>query len=301
MRFSIWPNMSQPWSDVLDIARHCEATGWDGIYFADHFMPNTPDGAPADGPAMECWSVLAALAVSVPRLRIGSLVCGNTYRHPAVLANMAATVDNLCDGRFVLGLGAGWQVNEHEAYGIPLFGAKERLNRLDEACQVVNGLLRQPRTTVKGRHYTVTDAPCDPKPVQPRLPLLVGAKGKRRALRIVAQYADEWNMWSWPELLRERREVLLRHCDGVGRDPADIKVSTQALLYLADESGKVPEPEPGIRATIVGTAAEVADTVAAYRDAGVDELIVPDWNLGRSTERSDTCDRFMTEIAAQFR
>ncbi len=301
MRFSVWPNLSEPWPEVVDLVRHCEAAGWDGVYYADHFMPNTDDGTPADEPVLECGSVLAGLAATVPRLRIGSLVYGNTYRHPAVLANMAATVDQISGGRFVLGLGAGWQVNEHEAYGVPLFGVKERLDRLEEACQVVTGLLREKRTTVSGQYYGVTDAPCDPKPVQEHLPLLIGAKGERRALRIVARYADEWNMWSWPDLLRERRETLLRHCDEIGRNPAEIAVSTQALLYLADESGKTSAPDPGVRAAIAGTAAEMVETIAAYRDVGVDEFIVPTWAMKTLSERKDTCDRFLTDVAAEFR
>ena len=300
MRFSVWPNLAEPWPEVVDLVRHCEGTGWDGVYYADHFMPNTDDGAPADGPVLECGSMLAALAAGVPRLRIGSLVYGNTYRHPAVLAKMAATVDQISGGRFVLGLGAGWQVNEHEAYGIPMFGVKERLDRFEEACQVITGLLREKRTTFAGEHYRITDAPCDPKPVQAHLPLLIGAKGERRALRIVARYADEWNMWSWP-FLRARRDQLHRYCDDIGRDPADIRVSTQALLYLADESGKTREPQPDERPRIVGTSAEVVETIAAYRDIGVDEFIVPTWTMPTPSERKDTCDRFITDVAAEFR
>src|SRR5689334_7659835 len=106
----------RPWNEVVELAHHCEASGWDGIYFADHFMPNSADDEPNDGPTLECWSVVAALAAVTERLRLGTLVCGNTYRHPAVLANIAAAVDNISGGRLVLGLGAGWQVNEHRAY-----------------------------------------------------------------------------------------------------------------------------------------------------------------------------------------
>ena len=162
MRFSIWPTYSDPWDEIVSLVRHCEETGWDGVYFADHFMPNTADGAPADGPAHECWATLAGLAVAVPRLRLGSLVSGNTYRHPAVLAKMATTIDHLSGGRVVLGIGAGWQENEHRAYGIPLPPVRERLDRLDESCQVILGLLRQPRTTFAGRYYQLTDAPSTP-------------------------------------------------------------------------------------------------------------------------------------------
>ena len=115
MRFSFWPGPAQPWSELLDLARHAEETGWDGLWYADHFMPDGPDPS---GPWNEAWTTIAALAATVPRVRIGPLVSGNTYRHPAVLANMAATVDHISGGRLVLGLGAGWQENEHRAYGI---------------------------------------------------------------------------------------------------------------------------------------------------------------------------------------
>src|SRR5688500_4097635 len=176
MRFSVWPNAAQPWDDILDVAQHAEATGWDGVWIADHFMPNEADPS---GPTNECWTLLAALGAAVPRVRLGALVTGNTYRHPAVLAKMAATVDQVSGGRIVLGLGAGWQENEHAAYGIPFFTTRERLERLEEACEIVKGLFSQPRTSFEGRHYTLRDAPLEPKPVQDPLPLLVGGGGEK--------------------------------------------------------------------------------------------------------------------------
>jgi F420-dependent oxidoreductase-like protein len=303
MRFSIWPGPIDPWEEILDLTRHCEAAGWDGVYFADHFMPNTDDGRPADGPMVECWAVLAGLAAAVPRLRIGPLVCGNTYRHPAVLANIAAAVDNISGGRLVLGLGAGWQVNEHEAYGIPLFGVKERLDRLEEACQVVTGLLRERRTTFAGRYYRVTDAPNQPAPVQERLPLLIWGGGERRTMRIAARYADEWNVWSTPDRLRQKREVLLRHCDDLGRDPSEIAVSTNAALFMYDDRAELDRQraEDGARAEMIGTPAELVDLVAEYQAVGADELIIPDVGMGPLERRKDTYDRFLTEVAASFR
>src|SRR5688500_6671732 len=129
MRFSVWPSPNSPWSDILDSARHAEATGWDGVWFADHFMPNQED---TSGPTLEAWTVIAGLAASVPRVRIGTLVTGNTYRHPAVLAKMAAGVDIISNGRLVLGIGSGWQENEHAAYGIPFYTVGSRLRRLAE-------------------------------------------------------------------------------------------------------------------------------------------------------------------------
>ena len=295
----------RPWAETLELVQHAEATGWDGAYFADHFMPNTMDGAPADGPTFECWSVLAGLAAATERLRLGTLVCGNTYRHPAVLANVAASVDQVSGGRLVLGLGAGWQVNEHGAYGIDLFSTKERLDRFEEACEVVTGLLRNDRFTFHGRYYDITDAPCDPKPVQPVLPLLVGGGGEKRTLRIAAKFADEWNVWGSAAHLRQKIGVLAQRCEEIGRDPAEIKRSANALLFLSDDeewlAGKRAGDTGRGDSVIIGTPAEVVDVVAGYVEAGVDELIIPDFNLGPMARRKDTYDRFLTEVAAGFR
>ncbi|MHB8578177.1 MAG: LLM class F420-dependent oxidoreductase, partial [Dehalococcoidia bacterium] len=220
MRFSIWPSPGGRWEDTLAICRHAASTGWDGLWFSDHFMPNTPA---ATGPVHESWMTLAALAAAVPRVRIGTLVSGNTYRHPAVLAKMAAEIDQISGGRFVLGLGAGWQENEHAAYGLPFPSIAERLRRLDEACQVIIGLFTNARTTFAGRYYQLQDAPLEPKPVQSPLPLFIGGGGEKKTLRIVAKYANEWNVWGTPETLRQKIAVLDQHCAAVGRPPAEVR------------------------------------------------------------------------------
>ena len=136
MRLSIWPNAAATWESLLATATHAEQTGWDGVWMADHFMPASGD---PQGPINEALAYVAGLAAAVPRLRLGTLVCGNTYRHPAVLAKQAATIDNISGGRLILGLGAGWQEREHAAYGIPFHTVKERLDRFEEACQLVQG------------------------------------------------------------------------------------------------------------------------------------------------------------------
>lgn len=297
MRFSVWPTTRQSWDDFFDLAVHAEATGWDGIWVADHFMPAAP---PLDVPTLECWAVLGALAASVPRVRIGSLVASNTYRHPAVLANMAATVDQLSGGRLVLGIGAGWQENEHRAYGITLPPVRERLARLEEACEVLRGLLDRPRTTFHGRFYELLDAPLDPKPLQQPLPLLVGGGGERVTLRIAARWADEWNTWGTPDVLARKGAVLDRHCHAVGRDPATIRRSAQAVVVPADPALALA-PSAGWPATIGGSASELRELMAAYVAAGVDEFVVPDWNAGRGQARRDFFDWFAAEVAAGFR
>ena len=304
MRFSVWPNPAQSWSSILDEATHAESTGWDGVWFADHFMPNAPVGDPAnDGPTNECWTVMAGLAAAVPRLRLGTLVCGNTYRHPAVLAKQASTVDLVSGGRLILGLGAGWQENEHHAYGIPFYDVKTRMNMLEEACQVVKGLFTEERVNFSGEHYTLTDAPLAPKPAQSPLPLLIGGGGEKRTMRIAAKYADEWNVWGTPDRLRQKIGVLEAHCEDLGRDPRSIQRSAQALLFMGNDQSKLDEVRARDiqMAHIIGTPTQVAEVMGEYRDAGVDEFIVPDFTLGDQTQRTEVFDQFMEEIVPSFR
>ena len=242
------------------------------------------------------------VAARTERLRLGTLVCGNLYRHPAVVANAAATVDQISGGRLVLGVGAGWQVNEHAAYGIDLLDVPTRLDHFEEACQVIASLLDNQRSTFNGSHYRLDDAPCDPKPVQGHLPLLVGGKGERRTMQIAARFADEWNGWCTAEEFRRKVAVLDRHCDAVGRDRASIACSTQALVFLSEDESwlKRFRGQPPDRPLLVGTPAEVTEQVAAYQSAGVDELIVPDWTMGTLERARDTLDLFWNGVAVNF-
>lgn len=300
MRFSFWPIARQSWDDVLTLARHVERTGWDGIWYADHFMPNTAD---ASDPCHEAWTTVAALAASVPRVRIGPLVTGNTYRHPAVVANMAATVDHISGGRLVLGMGAGWQENEHHAYGMELGTVGGRLRRLEEACQVIKALFSERRANFEGRYYRLENAPLEPKPVQDPLPLMIGGGGEKVTLRIVARFADEWNVWGDVKRLRQKMDVLDRHCEAVGRDPAEIQRSAAALVYLSDDREFVRRirEEPQARPSIAGSAAELAEIVAEYARAGVDELIVPDFHMQLGTAKTEFLDRFIEDVAPAVR
>jgi alkanesulfonate monooxygenase SsuD/methylene tetrahydromethanopterin reductase-like flavin-dependent oxidoreductase (luciferase family) len=298
MRFSHWISTAHPTDEVLDRARHAEATGWDGLYLADHFMTNKE--GPSDSPMHECFSLLAALAATVPRVRLGSLVAGNTYRHPAVLAKQAATIDHISGGRMVLGLGAGWQVNEHEAYGIALGSTKERLAWFEEACQVVTGLRDQTRTTVAGDRYQLTDAPLEPKPVGP-LPLLIGSSGQTVMARIVATYAQEWNTWSTPELWLERRQGYDRALDAAGRDPATLHTSTQALVLLGPDGAAQAEELARVRPAVGGTAEQLVDTIGRWAEAGLDELIVPDFTLGDTAQAKESLDLLIEQVAPSFR
>ncbi|MFF5082838.1 LLM class flavin-dependent oxidoreductase [Actinoplanes sp. NPDC000266] len=280
MRLSIWPGAGQSFAGVLEAARHAAETGWDGVHFADHFMPNGESG-----PVLECGSVVAALAAAVPRIEITTLVYGMTYRHPAVLANMAATVDHISDGRFRLGVGAGWQINEHEQYGIELPPVKQRIDRFVEGLLAIKGLLTQPRTTLQGEYYQLTDAECDPKPLRTPLPILIGAKGEKRMLRIVAEHADAWNTWGVPSHIAQKSKVLDDHCTAIGRDPHTIARTAQALTVV---DGAIPE---GLTAPVIGGSIEaLKDAIAEYESLGLDELIIPDALLGTGPTRLKAMD-----------
>lgn len=297
MRFSIWPYAAQPFSDVLRIAQHAADTRWHGVWFADHFMVSPGGELGPDTPILEAGSVVAALAAAVPGVRIGTLVYGNTYRHPAVVANMAATVDRISGGRFTLGLGAGWQENEHRQYGIPLPPVPELLDRFEEALQVIRGLLTQPRTTVAGSHYQLTDAICEPKPVQTPLPIMIGGSGERRMLGLVARYADQWNTWGLPDLIRHKSRVLDEHCERIGRDPGQILRTAQAHIVLDRDPAaaravvdRSPMPAFG------GPAERVAEVISEYAAAGVDELIVPTFFFGRGAAITERMDQLRSEV-----
>ncbi len=171
MRFGFWPGPNNSWNDTLALARHAEAGGWHGVWYADHFMPNAED---TSGPTSECWTTLAALAASVPRIRLGALVTGNTYRHPAVLAKMAANVDNISGGRCVLGLGAGWQENEHRLrHQLPRSAGTP--GRFEKPAVVTKGLLSNRKDDVRREALPADRCSLAPKPIQKPLPLLIGA------------------------------------------------------------------------------------------------------------------------------
>ena len=299
MRFSFWTGNGQSWEDTLEGCRYAEKTGWDGIWYADHFMPNEEN---VDQPIHEAWSVLAAIAACVPRVRIGPLVAGNTYRNPALTAKIAATIDHISGGRLVLGLGAGWQENEHEKYGFDFSTVKGRLDRLDEAVEIVTSLLANPRTDFDGNHYTVVDAPLDPKPIQKKIPLMIGGGGRKRTLRTTALHADEWNYWGMPADIEELCQVLNAHCEDVGRDPAEIQRSACALMFIAEDEEKLARfrGQDFGRATIVGTPSEVIEIVGSYVEVGLDELIVPDFTFGPMERKKESMDLFIEQVAPEF-
>lgn len=249
------PPQHGAWSDFLAVWKAADDMEvFESAWTMDHFYPLTP---PIDGPHLESWAVLAAMAQATSRLRLGCMVNGMHYRHPAITANAAATIDHISGGRFSLGLGAGWYEVESQAYGIELGTLKERFDRFDEGVEVITSLLQSERTTFQGRYYALSDARCEPKPVQAKLPIVIGGSGPTRTLRAVARWADHWDMVSasGPTGWLKAREVLLGHCADIGRDPSGIVTSVH-IMWSADA-------DP----------ASLADQAAAYGAAGVDLVI----------------------------
>jgi F420-dependent oxidoreductase-like protein len=214
------------WDDMLEVWRAADdielfESGW----LFDHFYPIFSDPT---GPCLEGWVTLTALAQATKRLRLGTLVTGIHYRHPAVLANMAATLDIVSGGRLEIGIGAGWNEEESGAYGISVGTPKERSDRFEEACEVIIGLLSDDTTSFRGTYYELTGARCNPKPVQrPHPPICIGGNGEKRTLRTAARFAQHWNfVGGTVEEFAHKREVLHEHCANLGRDPEEILLSS---------------------------------------------------------------------------
>lgn len=299
-RFSVWPSPQRDWNEIRDLAVWADEGDWRCVWFADHFMPNTDDDSVADGPVLECWSTIAALAAVTSRVRLGSLVSPTTVRHPAVLANIAATIDRVSNGRLTLGIGAGWQVNEHRAYGFDLLEPRPRVDRFDEAIRVVAGLLAGGRFDFRGEHFRIVDAPCEPSPVQQPLPLMVGTGGPRM-LRITARHAHEWNAWGTPETTAPLVTRVETACAEVGRDPSTLHRSVQALFFLVDDPAtaeRIRAVAPADR-SVVGDASHIRGVVEKYAAQGFDEIIVPDFVLGDTPEqRRAGYERFRDQVIA---
>ena len=282
MRVSLCLDPRRPWRDLLALAEATDRSGLHTAYVPDHFMPAGDVGDVPTGPILEGWTVLSAIAAKTRRIRLGTLVLGSGYRHPAVLANMAATLDQVSGGRVTLGLGAGWQPNEHAAFGIELPAAKVRVDRLEETVKVVQALLRDDVTTFEGEHVRVIGARCEPKPLQDPLPLLVAGGGERRTIPLAARHAQAWHTWAQPAEFRRKAAVLDEACGRAGRDPADVvRLTGQTVLVTSrptppDSADDEHDADDTDDADIVGSADQVVTELVRYRDAGVDEFIVRD-------------------------
>ncbi len=258
LRFGVQPRPEHTtYDDILRCWQTCDELGFDSAFTFDHFMPI--DGKP--GPCLEGWTLLSALAAQTKHVKVGVLVTGNTYRYPAVLAKMAATVDQVSHGRLILGMGAAWFEAEHTAYAIPFYKKGERARRLVESVEVVKALFTQDKATFTGKYYQLKDAPCDPKPVQrPHPPILIGGMGPKVVLPLVARHADIWNFFA-PDDPAQAKEIIASFdglCRKVGRNPAEVE--KQTTLHPKEIAGR--------------PAKEVQSRVRALAAVGVGHFVI---------------------------
>jgi alkanesulfonate monooxygenase SsuD/methylene tetrahydromethanopterin reductase-like flavin-dependent oxidoreductase (luciferase family) len=258
VEISVCLDSGRPWSEVARLCDHAERRGLHTVWFSDHFMPHDDADRSVAGPVLECWTSLAALAGATKNVRLGSLVLDAGYRHPAVLSNMAASLDQVSNGRLTLGMGAGWQVNEHAAYGIPLPAPGPRLHLFEEYLSVVRSMLRNELTTYHGTVFQLSDARCAPSPVQAPLPILVGGGGEQRTMQIAARLADQWHVWGPHERFAAKSRVMDARCAEIGRDPAEVwRVSGEVIEATASTHA-------------------IADLLQRYAAASCDEFIIRD-------------------------
>lgn len=295
------------YQDILAIWKEAEALGFDSAWDFDHFAPIRGD---INGPCLEGWTLLSALATHTQKLRIGTLVTGNTYRNPALLAKMATTVDIISNGRLYLGIGAAWFEPEHIAYGFPFYTARERAERLGEALQVIRMLWTQDHPTFKGQYYSLVDAPYNPPNVQkPHPPIVVGGKGKKWIMPLVGKYADAWNvpLGVSPKGIKDRMGIVQQACKEAGRPSCDIEVQAFLVLYSITD---VPLAGPALqlgarlltdkrtaRAVLAGSPQEITARIREYVDAGATHIIMniqPPYN-------PELLRRFAKDVMPNFR
>ncbi len=282
------------WPGLRDAVRHADAAGFDSIWLDDHLLSDEGDWR---DPKLEGWTSLAAVAAATSRATLGLLVAANTFRHPGLTAKIATTLDHMSEGRSIVGLGAGWFEREHEAFGLDFGdGVGERLDRLGEAVPLIRRLLDGERVTHEGRHYVMTDAVCEPRPIQARLPILIGGSGPRKTLPLVARYADIWNAYGSPETLAAADAILRDACAAAGRDERTIERTTNLNVVVRRDRSEADEAWAGWREihspprdelSVGGSPAEVAEALRAYRAVGFEHVIF----VFRSPFDLETMDR----------
>jgi F420-dependent oxidoreductase-like protein len=283
IRFGVHPGQQNgTYADFVGLWQRAEELGFDWVSVFDHFLPIQADPT---GPCFEGPTLLAAMAAQTSKIRCGMLVTGVTYRHPAVLANIVATLDHISGGRVEYGVGAAWYELEHDQYGIPFPRIGERMDMLDETCRILRSLWTERSTTFAGKHFQLTDAFCEPKPVQDHVPLVIGGSGERRTLRIVAEHADVWNTFlGEPDTFaRLRNEVLAGHCADVGRDLGDIRASLTGRLLLRETEAvaQAAAAAQGERAAggqavtqFVGTPEMAIEHLARFKELGASDFLI---------------------------
>lgn len=292
------------WEELRDTALLAEKLGYELLFTWDHFIPLRGD---TTGRALEGWQILPAWGAITSRIRIGMLVTGNTYRNPGVLAKMVMTLDHITNGRAILGIGAAWNEAEHRMYGIDFDTAGVRLAKLDEACRIIRSLFENQETTLKGKYYSFTHALAEPKPVQRRLPILIGGGGERKTLRTTAKYADMWHGFGPPAQIAHKMAVLRQHCADVGRDFQEIEITSgmDPGLCLRDSEREVEarraEVGKRIGRTVTGAlpiwrADDAVRRLHEYERVGVGAVI---FGMGAPFD-TETMQRFASQVRPRF-
>ena len=273
-------NYFTTWEETLSAINVVEAGRWNSLWFSDHFLPPVPGAGLDSGSALESWSMITATATVTKRLRLGILVTGNTYRNPALLAKMASTVDQISNGRLNLGIGAAWYKREHEAYGWVFPDVRERCDRLEEAVELIKKLFTEEGPVdYNGRYYKLKKAYLSPPCTQkPHIPIMVGGNGENRTLRTLARFGDicniDFNLPGSPEIFKHKLEVVKRHCEEIGRDPAEIKKTMLIPFRLENDEKKAAELRKGRGEWVLfGSSSFIIDRIQQYIDAGAEEII----------------------------
>jgi alkanesulfonate monooxygenase SsuD/methylene tetrahydromethanopterin reductase-like flavin-dependent oxidoreductase (luciferase family) len=257
VRFGITtPQMWRSWDEMAELWSRAEASGWDGAFLVDHFMS---DWNGEMGAQLEAFTMLGALAREVPRITLGSYVASVTHRPPAVLLKAALTVDHVSEGRFVFGIGAGWNDREHAAYGVPFPAPGIRVSMVDETLAALREFEVSERTTLVGEHLSLDEAPFEPKPVRGRLPVLVGSR-KPRMLGVLARHGDLWDSAGGPDDVVRLGGALDEACRRSERDPDEIS-------WMHEERSREPAMTPD----------ELEDRVEALAPLGVSWFLVNVW------------------------
>ena len=270
-------NQQTSWEEITAVLNVMEQGRWTSVYTYDHFIPPWSFTAEVKDhdqiETLEGWSLLAAIAAVTTRLKLGVLVSGNTYRNPALIAKMAATIDEISAGRVILGIGAGWNIREHEAYGWEFPPMKERSDRLEEACELIHKLLTSDGLVdYDGKYYKLKQAPFAPKGVNRKIPVMIGGTGPKRTLRTLALYGDQMNAIAGPEDLKRLRGILEGHCEAVGRDPAEISSTVHVPMRIVRDEKKAQELRHDNDWTMIGPPQYVIDKCGDFIDAGVNEF-----------------------------
>ncbi len=268
------------WDDTLATIKVVEDGRWHSLWWSDHFLVPAVGSGTENRESLEGWSLITAAAAITDRLKLGLLVTGNTYRNPALLAKMAATVDHISHGRYILGIGAAWYTQEHAAYGWTFPGLKERCDRLEEALEVIKLLFNAGDDTVdyQGKYYNLDKAPLSPPCAQtPHLPILVGGNGEKRTLKTCAKYDDicniDFNNPGGPDVFKHKINVLQRHCEDIGRDPAEIKKTMLIPMRLVDDDKQAQELRRQRPWALTGSPSYCIDLLGQYIDAGAEEIM----------------------------